>query len=93
MTVNSLYRRNKVYNLNMAFGCKQYTVELDATIYDTILMQELQCHADLGCVKPATSISIDDVPASYLVGAFLKHVYASLGSRAYLDLATSNCPR
>ena len=77
MIVNALCRCNKVYNLDMAFGCKQYIVELDTTINDTVLMQELQCHADLGCVKPGISISIDNVPASYLMRPFLKHALAN----------------
>ena len=55
----------------MAVGCKQYIVELDVPINDTILMQELQDEADLGCVKPGTCISIGEVLASNLVGAFL----------------------
>lgn len=83
----------------MAFGCKQYVVELDVPTNDTVLMQEFQGQADLGCVKPGTCISIGEVLASNLVGAFLNCTLASAtnrggveGTRAYLDLATSNCP-
>ena len=61
----------------MAFACKQYVVELEAAIDKTVLMQELQCHADFGCVKPGTCISIDEVLASNLVGAFLHFTFTT----------------
>ena len=61
----------------MAFGCKQYTVELEVPIDDTILMQELQGQTDLGCVKSGTYISIGEVLASRLVGAFLDYTLTS----------------
>ena len=61
----------------MAFGCKQYIVELDVPTNDTVLMQQYQGQADLGCVKPGTCISIGEVLASNLVGAFLNYTLAS----------------
>ena len=61
----------------MAFRCKEYIVELEAAVDNTVLMQELQDQADLGCVKPGRFISIDELLASDLVGAFLNYALAS----------------
>lgn len=58
MIVDALGGCDKVYDQDMAFGCEQNAVELDGSIDNTVLMQELQDQADLGCVKPKMCVNI-----------------------------------
>ena len=60
----------------MALGCKQYIVELEVPIDDTVLMQELQGQADLGCIESGRCINIGEVLANNLGGAFLSYTRA-----------------
>lgn len=70
----------------MAFRCKQYIVELEAAVDNTVLMQELQDQADLGCVKPGTCISINEVLASNIMGAVLNCTFANATKRGRLRM-------